>query len=75
MLQKTVYKSSTGELYTLATDIGYAHSGATWESLNGVDGDTLLVDEFFTPYRTDGMQPVASDTQVERFVGSDEDAE
>jgi hypothetical protein len=71
---QTLYKQN--ELYTLITDVGYVHSGATWESLNNFDGDTQLVDEFFTPYVQSGHTPIASETQLDQFVsGSDEDAE
>jgi hypothetical protein len=53
----------------LITDVGYVNSGATWESLNNFDGDTQLVDEFFTPYVQSGHTPVASETQLDQFAG------
>lgn len=62
-------------ILTMATMIRFANSGATWESLTAVDGDTMLVDEYFVRYTQSGMTPVASDTQLERFEGADEDAE
>ncbi|KAI9011726.1 hypothetical protein DFJ74DRAFT_684422, partial [Hyaloraphidium curvatum] len=73
----TLMKSPQGELYTLCTDVGYATSGAAWESLNNFDGDTQLVDEFFHPYVASGTTPIASDPQLDqlRTGNPEEDAD
>lgn len=48
----SVISKNSGRLYLLVTDQGYLHqSQVVWERLDEVDGDTVLVDSDFVPFR------------------------
>jgi hypothetical protein len=47
----TLYKHHNGTLYTLVTDQGFLkESHVVWETLSGIEGDTVFVNETFRPF-------------------------
>jgi ubiquitin carboxyl-terminal hydrolase MINDY-1/2 len=65
----SVITKHSGRLYLLVTDQGYLHQGQiVWERLDEVEGDTVLVDSDFVPFRSNQSE-LAPDFAAEAQSG------